>query len=97
LNAAKPSIIWVGLGSPKQDRWMHLYRPVLDAPLLIAVGAAFDFIGGTKQQAPIWMQRSGLEWLFRLLQEPRRLWQRYLIYNTRFVAQVISLYLQRAL
>lgn len=97
LNAAKPSVIWVGLGSPKQDLWMYLYRPVLDAPLLIAVGAAFDFIGGTKQQAPVWMRRSGLEWCFRLLQEPRRLWQRYLVYNTRFVRQVISLYLQRAL
>jgi N-acetylglucosaminyldiphosphoundecaprenol N-acetyl-beta-D-mannosaminyltransferase len=97
LNAAKPSIIWVGLGSPKQDLWMHLYRPALDAPLLIAVGAAFDFIGGTKQQAPVWMRRSGLEWLFRLLQEPGRLWERYLVYNTRFVRQVISLYLQRAL
>jgi N-acetylglucosaminyldiphosphoundecaprenol N-acetyl-beta-D-mannosaminyltransferase len=97
LNTARPSIIWVGLGSPKQDLWMHLYRPALDAPLLIAVGAAFDFIGGTKQQAPVWMRRRGLEWLFRLLQEPRRLWQRYLVYNTRFVWQVISLYLQRAL
>lgn len=97
LNAAKPSIIWVGLGSPKQDLWMHVYRPALDAPLLIAVGAAFDFIGGTKQQAPVWMRRSGLEWFFRLLQEPQRLWRRYLIYNARFVRQVISLYLRRAL
>ncbi len=85
LNASGADVIWVGLGSPKQDLWMALYRPLLDAPLLIGVGAAFDFIAGAKAQAPRWMQRSGLEWLFRLTQEPGRLWQRYLVYNTRFV------------
>lgn len=85
LNQSGASIIWVGLGSPKQDLWMHLYRPVLTAPLLIGVGAAFDFISGTKAQAPHWMRSTGLEWLFRLLQEPRRLAKRYLVYNTLFV------------
>jgi N-acetylglucosaminyldiphosphoundecaprenol N-acetyl-beta-D-mannosaminyltransferase len=85
LNSADPQIVWVGLGSPKQDQWMALYRPALNAPLLIGVGAAFDFVAGTKRQAPIWMQRSGLEWLFRLIQEPGRLWKRYLLYNPRFV------------
>lgn len=92
LNRSGASVIWVGLGSPKQDLWMHLYRPVLDAPLLIGVGAAFDFISGTKLQAPVWMRRRGLEWLFRLLQEPRRLWHRYLVYNIRFVGAVLRLY-----
>jgi N-acetylglucosaminyldiphosphoundecaprenol N-acetyl-beta-D-mannosaminyltransferase len=88
LNQVNPHIIWVGLGSPKQDLWMSLYRPVLNAPLLIGVGAAFDFIAGTKPQAPIWMQRSGLEWLYRLSREPGRLWRRYLIYNSRFIWSV---------
>jgi N-acetylglucosaminyldiphosphoundecaprenol N-acetyl-beta-D-mannosaminyltransferase len=89
LNNANAHIIWVGLGSPKQDLWMSLYRPVLDAPLLIGVGAAFDFIAGTKPQAPRWMQRSGLEWLFRLSHEPGRLWRRYLIYNSRFIWSIL--------
>lgn len=85
INAVNPDIVWVGLGSPKQDVWMHLYRPHLNAPLLIAVGAAFDFIAGTKSQAPVWMQRSGTEWVFRLAQEPRRLAKRYLVYNSLFL------------
>jgi len=89
LNASGAAIIWVGLGSPKQDLWMQLYRPHLNAALLIGVGAAFDFIAGTKRQAPRWMQRSGLEWAFRLAQEPRRLWRRYVIYNTRFILAVL--------
>jgi N-acetylglucosaminyldiphosphoundecaprenol N-acetyl-beta-D-mannosaminyltransferase len=89
LNSANPSVIWVGLGSPKQDIWMHRCRPHLNAPLLIGVGAAFDFLSGSKPQAPVWMRRSGLEWLFRLAQEPRRLGRRYLVYNPRFVAGVL--------
>jgi N-acetylglucosaminyldiphosphoundecaprenol N-acetyl-beta-D-mannosaminyltransferase len=89
LNASGAQVIWVGLGSPKQDLWMALYRPHLTAPLLIGVGAAFDFLSGTKRQAPRWMRRSGLEWVFRLVQEPRRLWKRYLVYNTLFVWQIM--------
>lgn len=89
LNATQADIIWVGLGSPKQDLWMMTYRPHLDAPLLIGVGAAFDFLAGTKKQAPRWMQRYGLEWLYRLIKEPRRLWKRYLVYNIRFIFEVI--------
>jgi N-acetylglucosaminyldiphosphoundecaprenol N-acetyl-beta-D-mannosaminyltransferase len=85
LNRAGAHVIWVGLGSPKQDVWLAQYRPLLEASLLIGVGAAFDFVAGTKAQAPRWMQRAGLEWLFRLVQEPRRLWRRYVIYNTRFL------------
>lgn len=85
LNALDAHIIWVGLGSPKQDLWMALYRPTLQAPLLVGVGAAFDMLAGVKRQAPRWMQRSGLEWLFRLAQEPRRLARRYLVYNPLFV------------
>ncbi|MEZ4670966.1 MAG: WecB/TagA/CpsF family glycosyltransferase [Anaerolineae bacterium] len=89
LNNSGANIIWVGLGSPKQDLWMELYRPALRAPLLIGVGAAFDMLAGVKGQAPRWMQRSGLEWLFRLLQEPRRLARRYLVYNPLFIWHVL--------
>ncbi len=85
INASRPDVVWVGMSSPKQDRWMARMRPLLDAPVLIAVGAAFDFHTGTVKQAPLWMQRSGLEWLFRLAIEPRRLWRRYLIDNPWFM------------
>jgi N-acetylglucosaminyldiphosphoundecaprenol N-acetyl-beta-D-mannosaminyltransferase len=88
INGARPDIVWVGLGTPKQDYWIAQHRAVLAAPVLIAVGAAFDFHAGLLRQAPRWMQRSGLEWLFRLSQEPRRLAHRYLVYNPLFVAQV---------
>jgi N-acetylglucosaminyldiphosphoundecaprenol N-acetyl-beta-D-mannosaminyltransferase len=78
INAARPDIVWVGLSTPKQERWMHDHAPLLEAPALIGVGAAFDFLSGRKSQAPLWMQRSALQWLFRLATEPRRLWRRYL-------------------
>lgn len=77
LNDAGADVIWVGLSTPKQEMWMAKLRPVLEAPLLIGVGAAFDIHAGRVPQAPRWMQRSGLEWLFRLVAEPRRLWRRY--------------------
>jgi N-acetylglucosaminyldiphosphoundecaprenol N-acetyl-beta-D-mannosaminyltransferase len=77
INSARPDIVWVGLGAPKQDWWMGEHRARLDAAVLIGVGAAFDFLSGVKRQAPRWMQRSGLEWVYRLMTEPRRLWRRY--------------------
>jgi N-acetylglucosaminyldiphosphoundecaprenol N-acetyl-beta-D-mannosaminyltransferase len=89
INGAKPDIVWVGLGSPKQERWMAEYRPRLTAPLQIGVGAAFDFLSGAKPQAPRWMQRAGSEWLFRLFSEPRRLWRRYAAYPL-FVALALA-------
>lgn len=89
LNTSGAHIVWVGLGSPKQDLWMALHRTALEAPLLIGVGAAFDLLAGTKRQAPRWMQRSGLEWVYRLLQEPGRLGRRYLVYNPKFVWLVL--------
>ena len=85
INSAHPDIVWVGLGTPKQDFWVAQHRPFLDASVLIAVGAAFDFHTGRISQAPKWMQRNGLEWLFRLMKEPRRLAYRYLVYNPLFV------------
>jgi N-acetylglucosaminyldiphosphoundecaprenol N-acetyl-beta-D-mannosaminyltransferase len=85
INNSNPDIVWVGLGSPKQDLWMHEHRERLNAPVMIGVGAAFDFLAGTKPQAPAWMRKSGLEWLFRLIHEPKRLWRRYLVDNLLFI------------
>ncbi|KQT88576.1 glycosyl transferase [Aurantimonas sp. Leaf443] len=78
INRARPDILFVGLSTPKQERWMHAHRSLLDVPVMIGVGAAFDFLAGEKKQAPRWMQASGLEWLFRACSEPRRLGRRYL-------------------
>jgi N-acetylglucosaminyldiphosphoundecaprenol N-acetyl-beta-D-mannosaminyltransferase len=89
INRAKPDCLWVGLGSPKQDLWIQSHRDRLNVPVMFAVGAAFDFIAGTKPQAPKWVQRSGLEWLFRFLCEPKRLWRRYLVGNTLFIYHLI--------
>ena len=85
INRACPDILWVGLGSPKQDFWMAQYRRRLDTPVLVGVGAAFDFISGVKRQAPCWMRQTGMEWFFRLCCEPRRLARRYLIGNSKFI------------
>ncbi|MCZ7542886.1 MAG: WecB/TagA/CpsF family glycosyltransferase [Anaerolineae bacterium] len=89
LNAARADILWVGLGAPRQERWMAARRPHLDTPVLIGVGAAFDFHTGRVRQAPRWMMRAGLEWLYRLGREPRRLWRRYLINNPWFVYNIV--------
>ena len=85
VNSLRPDIIWVGLSTPKQERFMAQYSAKLDATLMFGVGAAFDFHAGRVRQAPRWMQRNGLEWLFRLGCEPRRLWRRYLKNNPLFV------------
>jgi exopolysaccharide biosynthesis WecB/TagA/CpsF family protein len=85
---AAPDVIWVGLGAPKQERWMHEHKSRLRVPVLVGVGAAFDMLSGKQRQAPRWMREHGLEWFFRLLQEPRRLWRRYLVYGTQFVVYV---------
>lgn len=85
INAARADVVWVGLGHPKQELWMHTHREALDAPVLAGVGAAFDFHAGRKKEAPSWVKRSGLQWLHRLASEPRRLWRRYLVGNTRFL------------
>lgn len=85
VGRARPDIVWVGLGTPKQERFMAGAGMTLDTGLLVGVGAAFDFHSGRVAQAPRWMQRSGLEWLFRLCTEPRRLGPRYLTTNTLFV------------
>lgn len=84
----RPDVFWVGLSTPKQERFMGDFWATLDAGVLIGVGAAFDFHSGRVRQAPRWIQRSGTEWLFRLCMEPRRLWRRYLVNNSLFVVRI---------
>jgi N-acetylglucosaminyldiphosphoundecaprenol N-acetyl-beta-D-mannosaminyltransferase len=86
IERSGAAVVWVGTGQPKQERWMYRMRTQLKTPLLVGVGAAFDFHAGLVPQAPRWMQRNGLEWSYRLAREPRRLWRRYARYNPRFVA-----------
>jgi len=90
IRAARPDILWVGLSTPKQERFMAEYLSKLDVTLMVGVGAAFDFHAGRVSQAPRWMQRSGLEWFYRLCCEPRRLWKRYLRNNPLFVLGVLG-------
>ncbi len=85
INDSDADVVWVGIGVPKQEKWMAEMREALDTPVLVGVGAAFDFHAGLVPQAPAVLQDSGLEWAYRLAQEPRRLWRRYLRYNPRFV------------
>ena len=85
INRSGADVVWVGIGVPKQEKWMARMRPRLEAPVLVGVGAAFDFHAGLVPQAPSRVQSLGLEWLFRLVQEPRRLWRRYARYNPLFV------------
>ena len=89
INQSGARILFVGLGCPKQEIWMAEHRGRVKA-VMLGVGAAFDFHSGVKRQAPAWVQRIGLEWLFRLIQEPRRLWRRYLYHNPRFIALALA-------
>lgn len=84
INAARPDFVWVGLGAPKQERWMAHHRGRVQG-LMVGVGAAFDYEAGNIKRAPLWMQKCSLEWLYRLLQDPRRLFKRYLVTNCKFL------------
>lgn len=84
INKCKPDFVWVGLGAPKQELWMYKHLDKVHG-LMIGVGAGFDYFAKNIKRAPMWMQKLSLEWLYRLLQDPKRLWKRYLIYNTRFI------------
>jgi N-acetylglucosaminyldiphosphoundecaprenol N-acetyl-beta-D-mannosaminyltransferase len=88
IRSVAPDMVWVGLSTPKQERWMSAYVDRLDVPALLGVGAAFDIHSGNLSQAPAWMQQRGLEWLYRLSVEPKRLWKRYLVNNPKFVVKV---------
>ena len=92
-RGASPDVLWVGIGVPKQEKWMAHMRDRLDVPVMCGVGAAFDFHAGRIPQAPRWMQDRGLEWTYRIAQEPRRLLPRYLYYNPRFVLAFARQYL----
>jgi N-acetylglucosaminyldiphosphoundecaprenol N-acetyl-beta-D-mannosaminyltransferase len=90
ILAARPHIVWVGLGTPKQDLWMHRLSPDLGSVLAMGVGAAFDFISGNRPRAPMWMQESGLEWLHRMAHDPVKLVPRYVAANSLFIASTIA-------
>jgi N-acetylglucosaminyldiphosphoundecaprenol N-acetyl-beta-D-mannosaminyltransferase len=89
INGSGADVFWVGLSTPKQERWMYEHRGKLNVPVLVGVGAAFDLLTGKVKQAPPWMREHGFEWLFRLLQEPRRLWRRYLVCGSEFLFYVV--------
>jgi len=95
INAARPHLLFVGLGAPKQEYWMHANRHKLRVPMSLGIGVSFELVGGVVPRAPAWMQKSGLEWLFRLVSEPRRLWKRYLVGNATFLLLVARQYLRR--
>lgn len=89
INQARPDFIWVGLGAPKQERWMYAHQGRVQG-LMIGVGAGFDYFAGNIKRAPLWMQRCSLEWLYRLLQDPKRLFKRYLATNTKFLYLILK-------
>jgi len=97
INNSRADILWVGLGSPKQDYWMYHHREQLNVPVMVGVGAAFDYMAGIKKQAPRWMQRTGLEWFFRLCSEPKRLWKRYMFGNSKFIYLLFQDWIHRNL
>jgi len=92
INGSEADVVWVGIGVPKQEKWMAAMRGLLEAPVLVGVGAAFDFHAGLVPQAPPRLQAAGLEWAYRLVREPRRLWRRYARYNPRFVVGFLRQY-----
>lgn len=89
INAANPDFLWVDLGAPKQEIWMAEHKDKILA-VMIGVGAGFDFHAGTVKRVPVWMQRCGLEWLYRLFQDPKRLWKRYVVTNSKFIWYMIT-------
>jgi len=97
IRRAAPHILFVSLGTPKQERWIHEFGKQIGVPVAIGVGASFDLVSGTRRRAPVWIQRIGLEWLFRLCQEPRRLWRRYLLRDAPFVALLFREWVRRGM
>lgn len=90
INAAKPDILFVGMGTPKKEYWIRRHLARLKVPVIHGVGGSIDVLAGYTERAPVWMQRNGLEWLYRIFQEPRRMWKRYLITNSKFVMLVLQ-------
>jgi len=85
INSSRADVLWVGIGCPLQELWMYEHKDKIKVPVMVGVGAAFDFLSGTKPQAPRWIRDNGFEWLFRLITEPKRLWKRYLVGNSIFL------------
>lgn len=90
INSVNPDFVWVGLGAPKQENWMYKHKNKINA-LMVGVGAAFDYLAGNISRAPMWMQKLNLEWLYRLMQDPIRLFSRYLYTNTKFLINAVLL------
>ena len=91
INAANPDLLWIGMTAPKQEKWTFRHWPQLNIHCHVGtIGAVFDFYAGTAQRAPLWWQRHSLEWLYRLLKEPRRMWRRYVVGNPLFLWNVLS-------
>jgi N-acetylglucosaminyldiphosphoundecaprenol N-acetyl-beta-D-mannosaminyltransferase len=90
INRAKPDVLWLGLGCPKQEKWAFEHRHLLKVPIIASVGQAFDIYAGRVQQAPSWMRDGGLEWAFRLATNPKRLWRRYVIFNSLFLVYCLT-------
>lgn len=88
INRTKPDFIWVGLGAPKQEKWMFSHQGKVNG-LMVGIGAGFDYLAGNIKRAPVWMQRCNLEWLYRLVQDPKRLFKRYLVTNSKFLWKII--------
>jgi len=89
INAANPDVLWVGMTAPNQEKWVHENRDKLTVPVIGSIGAVFDFFAGTYPRAPNWMCLIGIEWVYRLIKEPRRMWRRNFISSPRFVALVL--------
>lgn len=89
INAAKPNIVLVAFGAPRQEKWIHKHRDQIDSNVLIGVGGLFDFYSGDKRRAPLWMRKHGIEWMYRLYLEPGRLWRRYIIGNPLFLMRIV--------
>ncbi len=89
INASRPDVLWVGMTAPKQETWVHAHRQALTVPVIGSVGAVFEFYAGTNPRAPAWMCRLGMEWVYRLFMQPRRIWRRVAISGPRFVAEVL--------
>ena len=96
IEAARPHLLFVGLGAPKQEYWMYDNRLRLTVPMSLGIGVSFEFVGGIVQRAPVWMQRAGLEWFYRLVSEPRRMWKRYLVCNVVFCVLVARQFVSSA-
>ncbi|WP_240616055.1 WecB/TagA/CpsF family glycosyltransferase [Listeria kieliensis] len=95
IHASQADLLFVGFSSPKKEYWISDYQTIMQVPFAMGVGGSFDIIAGKTKRAPIWVQRAGFEWLYRLLQEPRRLMKRYIIGNTQFIGKVLKERMQR--